>query len=198
MGIEVTPPLQGRVAIVTGASRGIGREVALALARSGCDVVIAAKSVTDTPNLPGTIHSVAREIRDIGRRALAVRVDVRDDAAVQAMTEAALQAFGRIDVLVCNSGALWWQDVEKTPLSKWDLVHAVNARGVFSCIRAALPAMRKQGFGRIVVMSPPIDLRWLKGHVAYCCSKYAQTMLAIGLAEEVKGSGIAINALWPR
>lgn len=186
------------MAVVVGASRGIGREIALALAREGCDVVVAAKSVTEKANLPGTIYSVADEVRALGRRALPVRVDVRDDAAVRGMTAQTVETFGRLDILICNSGALWWRDVEKTPLSKWDLVHGINARGVFSCVQSALPTMRAQAFGRIVVMSPPVDLRWLPGHVAYCCSKYAQTMLAMGLARELDGSGIAINALWPR
>lgn len=198
MGVlQLSPPLQGRVAIVTGASRGIGREIALALARAGCDVVVAAKSIVEKPNLPGTIYSVAGEIRALGRRALAAQVDVRDDGAVRAMVEECMQKLGRVDYLICNSGVLWWRSVEQTPISKWDLVHGVNARGVFSCITAVLPHMKAQGFGRIIVMSPPVDLRWLKGHVAYCCSKYAQTMIAIGLAQEVVDTGIAINALWP-
>ncbi len=195
--LDLSPPLQGRVAIVTGASRGIGREIALSFAHAGCDVVVAAKSVVEKPNLPGTIYSVAAEIQALGRHALAVQVDVRDDAAVRAMVDQCMRQLGRVDYLICNSGALWWQPVEKTPISKWDLVHGVNARGVFSAITAALPHMKAQGFGRIVVMSPPVDLRWLKGHVAYCCSKYAQTMIAIGLAQELVGTGVAINALWP-
>lgn len=190
--------LQGRVAIVAGASRGIGREIALALARAGADVVIAAKSVSEKPNLPGTIFSVAAEARKLGVRALPIQVDVRDDANVRSMVARTVKELGRVDILICNSGAIWWRDVADTPIAKFDLVHGVNSRGVFSCVHAVLPTMRAQGFGRIVVMSPPVDLRWLKGHVAYCCSKYAQTMLAIGLAQEIVGTGIAINALWPR
>lgn len=196
-GFDLSPPLQGRVALVTGASRGIGREIALALARAGCDIVVAAKSIVEKPNLPGTIHSVAAEVRSLGRKALAAQVDVRDDSSVRTMVRNTMEKFGRIDILICNSGALWWKDVEDTPISKWDLVHGVNARGVFSCVSACLPHMKAQGFGRIIVMSPPIDLNYLKGHVAYCCSKYAQTMIALGLAKEVEGTGIGINALWP-
>lgn len=190
--------LQGRVAIVAGASRGIGRELVLALARAGADVVVAAKSITEKPNLPGTIFSVATEARQFGVRTLPIQVDIRDDANVRAMIARTVAELGRIDILICNSGAIWWRDVADTPIAKFDLVHGVNSRGVFSCVHAALPIMRDQGFGRIIVMSPPVDLRFLKGKVAYCCSKYAQTMLAIGLAQEILGTGISINALWPR
>lgn len=190
-------PLAGRVAVITGASRGIGREVALKLAGAGCAVVIAAKSTAAKPNLPGTIFSVAEEARALGARALPVQCDVRDDAAVRRLVEATVREFGRLDILICNSGALWWRDVEHTPMSKYDLVNGVNVRGVYCCVREALLVMKAQGFGRIVVMSPPVDLSWLKGKVAYSISKYGMTMIAMGTAKELKGTGIAINALWP-
>lgn len=189
--------MAGRVAIITGASRGIGRAIALTLARAGCAVVVAAKTVVAQPTLPGTIHTVAAEIRALGARALPVQVDVRDDAAVQRMISETVRAFGRLDYLICNSGALWWRDVENTPMSKYDLVNGVNARAVFSCVRAALPVMKEQGYGRIVVMSPPVELGLLKGKVAYCISKFGMTMIAMGAARELKGTGVAINALWP-
>lgn len=189
----------GRVALVTGASRGIGRCIALTLAAAGADIVVAAKTVEPQATLPGTIHSVAAEVRALGRRALAVQCDVRDDAAVEAMLAAAEAEFGKVDLLVCNSGALWWQDVLRTPMSKLDLVVGVNVRAVFSCVRAVLPGMLRRGYGRIVVMSPPIDLAWLRqgGKVAYLISKFGMTMVAHGLAKEVEGTGVAINALWP-
>lgn len=190
-------PLAGRVAVVTGASRGIGRVVALTLARAGCAVVIAAKSTTEKPNLPGTIYTVAAEARELGARALPFQCDVRDDAAVKRLMQTTVREFGRLDILICNSGALWWRDVEHTPMSKYDLVNGVNARGVFCCVREALLVMKPQGFGRIVVMSPPVDLSWLKDKVAYSISKYGMTMIAMGMAQEVAGTGIAINALWP-
>lgn len=195
--MRTTPPLQGRVALITGASRGIGREIALVLATAGCSIAVAAKSVSATPNLPGTIHSVADEIRALGVSALPIQVDVRDDAAVKRMVEQVVARFGRLDYLICNSGALWWRDVEHTPMNRYDLVNGVNARGVFCCVREALPVMKAQGFGRIVVMSPPVDLRLLQGKVAYCISKFGMTMIAMGVAKEVRGSGVAINALWP-
>lgn len=190
-------PLQGRVALVTGSSRGIGRDIILTLAKAGCSVVIAAKSITDSPNLPGTIHTVAAEARALGVDALPVRCDVRDDAQISAMFQAIDDTFGRLDFLVCNSGALWLHDVERTPMSRFDLVHSINVRATFACVRAALPLMRRNNFGSIVVMSPPIDLLMLKGKVAYSISKFGMTMIAHGLARELKGTGISINALWP-
>lgn len=194
-----SPDLSGKVALITGASRGIGRAIALKLASLGADIVIAAKSVSPQPTLPGTIHSVAGEVRALGVRALAVQCDVRDGGAVDAMVAAAEAAFGRVDVLVCNSGALWWRDVAETPLAKFDLVHGVNSRAVFACVRAVLPGMRKRGYGRVVVMSPPVDMGWLRqgGKVAYLLSKFGMTMIAAGVAKEVEGSGVSVNALWP-
>jgi NAD(P)-dependent dehydrogenase (short-subunit alcohol dehydrogenase family) len=170
---SLSPDLTGRVALITGASRGIGRCIALKLASCGCDIVVAAKTVEPQPKLPGTIHTVAAEVVKMGRRALPVQCDVRSDADVQRMVDQALATFGRIDILICNSGALWWMNVESTPMSKYDLVHGVNVRAVFSCVRAVLPAMQQNKYGRIIVMSPPVDLGWLRqgGKVAYLISK---------------------------
>lgn len=126
-----------------------------------------------------------------------MQCDVRDDAAVKRLMSATVKEFGRLDILICNSGALWWKDVADTPMSKYDLVNGVNARGVFCCVREALPTMTAQGFGRIIVMSPPVELGWLRGKVAYGISKYGMTMIALGLAREVAGTGVTINALWP-
>lgn len=193
------PDLKGKVALITGASRGIGRSIALKLASLGADIVVAAKTVTPQPTLPGTIHTVAAEIRALGVRALPVQCDVRRDADVTAMVAAADAKFGRVDILICNSGALWWRPVADTPMSKFDLVHGVNSRAVFSCVRAVLPGMVGRGFGRVVVMSPPVDMRWLRqgGKVAYLLSKFGMTMIAVGVAKEVEGTGVSCNALWP-
>lgn len=168
-----TPDLSGKVAIITGASRGIGRCIALKLASCGCDIVVAAKTTTPQATLPGTIHTVAAEVIALGRRALPVQCDVRNDDDVQRMVDQTVAEFGRVDILICNSGALWWQNVEETPMSKVDLVMGINVRAVLSCVRAVLPAMKKNGYGRIVVMSPPVDLAWLRqgGKVAYLISK---------------------------
>lgn len=197
MPASSTRPLEGHVAIITGASRGIGRDIALSLARAGCNIVVAAKSTVEKPNIPGTIFSVAAEIRQLGVQALPVQCNVRDDAAIKAMVDKTIHTFGRIDYLICNSGALWWHSMENTPMSKYDLVHQVNVRATFCCVHHVLPIMKKQNFGRIIVMSPPIDLTWLKGKVAYCISKNGMTMIAMGVARELEGTGIGINALWP-
>lgn len=190
--------LSGRVAIITGASRGIGRAIALRLAKEGVAVVIAAKTAEPDPRLPGTIYTVAEEVQASGGRALPVQVDVRDENAVQRMVEQTMQTFGRIDILVNNAGALWWYPVLETPPKRFDLVMDVNLRGAFVCSQAVLPHMMAQRWGHILNMSPPIDFSVLPGKVAYMISKFGMTMLAFGLAEEVKEYNIAVNALWPR
>ena len=144
--------LLGKTAIITGASRGIGRECALALAREGCNVVIAAKSETDTPNLPGTIHSVAKEVECLGVSALASRVDLRDEASIVKCVDDTMAKFGRIDILVNNASSLWWQDMVDTPIKRFDLIHSINSRGSFIMTQACLGHMIANGHGRV---SPP-------------------------------------------
>jgi citronellol/citronellal dehydrogenase len=189
--------LAGKVAIITGASRGIGRCIALTFAREGADVVIAAKTDAPHPKLPGTIHTVAEEVEATGQRALPIQVDVRDDAAIHNMVDKTMGTFGRIDVLINNAGALWWQPVLDTPMKRYDLVNDINSRASFACTQACLPHILEDGGGHVLVFSPPIDLRVLAGRIAYLISKYGMTMLAIGLAEEMQGRPFSINALWP-
>lgn len=189
--------LAGKVAVITGASRGIGRVLALTFAREGAKVVVAAKSEAETARLPGTIYSVAREVEALGSEALPVKCDVRQVGDIEAMVAQATQQFGRIDILVNNAGALWWQDVADTPMFRFDLMHEVNVRGSFAASQAVLPAMTAAGGGHIIVCSPPIDLSVLPGKTGYLISKYGMTMLAHGLAGEVVDRNIAINALWP-
>ncbi len=188
---------EGRVALVTGASRGVGKCLALALAREGADIVIAAKTSKPNPKLPGTIHTAAAEVEALGRRALALEVDVRDEAAVTAAVRAALDRFGRIDFLINNAGALFWQDLAATPLSRFDRVMAVNVRGAFACTHEVLPAMLAQGYGHILMMSPPVEPGAAAGKIAYAVSKFGMTMIAHGLAGELAGRNVACNALWP-
>jgi citronellol/citronellal dehydrogenase len=188
--------LRGRVAIVTGASRGIGRALALGLARAGCHVV-AAKSTEPTDKLPGSIHTVAAEIEALGGRALPLKIDVRDEAQVEEMAARAAERFGRLDVLVNNAGALWWRPLLETPARRFDLVMAVNARAAFLCCRAVLPHMIRGGGGHIVNMSPPLDLAMVPGRIAYSISKLGMTLLTAGLAEEVRAHHVAVNSLWP-
>jgi len=189
--------LAGKVAIVTGASRGVGKSVALALARAGCDVVVAAKTSEVNAKLPGTIHDTAAEVEKLGRRALAVPCNVREFEDVERLRARTLEAFGRIDFLVNNAGALFWSDVADWAPGKFDLVMDVNVRGAFLCSRAVIPAMRAQGGGRIVMMAPPIGTRKLAGKAPYLISKMGMTMLALAIAEEEKAHRIAANALWP-
>jgi citronellol/citronellal dehydrogenase len=189
--------LQGRVAIVTGASRGIGRALALGLARAGCAVVIAAKSTTSTEQLPGSIYTVAQEVEALGAPALPVQVDVRDEGQVEALAARALERFGRIDVLVNNAGALYWRPVLDTPARRFDLVMSVNARAAFLCSRAVLPSMIERRWGQIISLSPPLDLTMVPGRVAYSISKLGMTLLTVGLAEEVRPHHVAVNSLWP-
>jgi citronellol/citronellal dehydrogenase len=189
--------LAGKVAIVTGASRGIGRVLALTFAREGARVVVAAKSEAETARLPGTIYSVAREVEALGAAALPLRVDVRQLEDLQALAAQTVAHFGRVDNLVNNAGALWWQDVEHTPMARFDLMHEVNVRASFAASQAVIPAMTAAGGGHILVCSPPVDLAALPHKVGYLISKYGMTMLAHGLAEELRERRIAVNALWP-
>jgi citronellol/citronellal dehydrogenase len=189
--------LVGRVAFVTGASRGVGKAIALGLARAGCDVVIASRTVAPTPRLPGTIGDTAREVEALGRRALPIAVDVRDDAAVERAVKSALDQWGRIDFLVNNAGALFWQPLASTPLKRFDLVMDVNARAAFACTHHVLPAMKEQKFGHILMMSPPVSTTASGGKIAYAISKFGMTLIAHGLADEVREDNVAANALWP-
>jgi len=187
------------VAIITGASRGIGRAIALTLAeRDRMVLVLAAKSRVSRANLPGTVQSVADECLARGAAAvLPFPLDVRDDQGIERMVHETLQRFGRIDVLVCNAGALWWKPVAETPLERFDLVHGVNARGSFACARAVLPAMVRQKNGLIITMSPPVELDALPGMTGYLISKFGMTMLVHGLGGELAGTGVTSVALWP-
>ena len=190
--------LVGKVAIVTGASRGIGRVIALTFARHGARVVIAAKSEAASARLPGTIYTVAREAEALGAQALAIRCDVRNPEDIQAMVEQTIAQFGRVDILVNNAGALWWQAVADTPMSRFDLMFEVNVRAAFAASQAVIAPMRAGGAGgHIIVCSPPIDLSALPHKVGYLISKYGMTMLAQGLAEELREDKIAVNSLWP-
>lgn len=185
---------------VTGASRGIGRAIALRAARDGANVVVAAKTVEPHARLPGTIHTVAEEIEQAGGRALAVRVDVRSEEEVEAAVEAAVGAFGGIDVLVNNASAIHLAGTLETPMKRYDLMQDVNARGTFLCTRACLPHLAAAENPHVLVLSPPLSLeaRWLAPHVAYTLSKYGMSLCVLGWSEELRERGIGVNALWPR
>ncbi len=192
------PDLKGRAAIVTGASRGIGKALALRLAREGAAVTIASKTEQSTDRLPGSIHDTVREIEAAGGKALAVPTDVRDENAVRAMVDKTLEAFGRIDILVNNAGAIWTQPVLNTPPKRFDLMMGVNVRAAYVCSYYVLPHMVQQKWGHILNMCPQLSLAPSPGKVAYMISKLGMARLAIGLAEEHRADNVASNTLWPR
>ncbi|AZT84678.1 NAD(P)-dependent oxidoreductase [Marinobacter sp. NP-4(2019)] len=192
--------LNKRTVFITGGSRGIGRAIALACAKQGANVVIAAKSDTPHPKLPGTIHSVADEIRAAGGQALPLVLDVRDEKQVLQRVNEAGEHFGGIDVLVNNAGAIRLTGVENLKASRYDLMHQVNARAVFVCSQAALPWLKQSDSAHILSLSPPLNLdtKWFAQYGPYTTTKYAMTMLSMGMAEEFKRYDIAVNCLWPK
>lgn len=192
--------LEGKTLFITGGSRGIGRAIALTCAEAGANVVLAAKSDKPHPKLPGTIHSVAEEVSQAGGQALPIKLDVQDADAVKAAMEQAASHFGGIDLLVNNAGAIRLQGVEKLPVKRYDLMQSVNSRAVFVCSQAALPWLKQSSRGHILSLSPPLNLapKWFAPHAPYTLSKYGMTMLSIGMAEEFKRYGIAVNTLWPK
>ncbi|HUI80760.1 MAG TPA: SDR family oxidoreductase [Bryobacteraceae bacterium] len=192
------PNLHGRVAVVTGASRGIGKALAIRLAQEGADVTVAAKSETSTERLPGSIHDTADAIRALGRRALPVVTDVRDEDAIRNMIERTIAEFGRLDILVNNAGAIWTKPILDTPPKRFDLMMDVNARAAYVACYYALPQMVKQQWGHVLNMCPHLSVEPSPGRVAYIISKLGMTRIAIGLAAEHRKDNIAGNTLWPR
>ncbi|HVI74392.1 MAG TPA: NAD(P)-dependent oxidoreductase [Anaeromyxobacteraceae bacterium] len=194
------PTLKGKTVFITGASRGIGKAIGLRVARDGANVVIAAKSKVPNPKLPGTIYSAAEEIEKAGGKALAVPCDIRSEEEVQGAVKLAVERFGGIDVLVNNASAIFLADTAGTPMKRFDLMHGVNARGTFLCTQTCLPHLLKAENPHVLVLSPPLSLRprWFAPHVAYTMAKYGMSMCVLGMAEELRERGVAVNALWPR
>ena len=192
--------LEARTLFITGGSRGIGREIALRAARDGANVAIAAKTAEPHPRLAGTIHSVAAEIEAAGGRALAIRLDVRDEHAVAAAIDRAAQHFGALDILVNNASAISLTPTSATPAKRFDLMFGVNVRATFLCSQAAIPHLRRSANPHILTLSPPLSMKakWFAGHLAYTMSKYGMSMCTLGMAEELRPDGIAVNSLWPR
>ena len=192
--------LQGKTLFITGASRGIGREIALRAARDGANIVIAAKSAEPHAKLPGTIHSVAAEVEEVGGKALALQVDVRDENAVKNAMAQAAEHFGGIDVLINNAGAIKLVGVEKLEPKRFDLMYQINTRAVMVCSQAALAYLKKSAGGHILNLSPPLNLdaKWFAQHGPYTVTKYGMSMLTLGMSEEFKKYGISVNSLWPK
>ncbi len=192
--------LKDKTLFITGGSRGIGKAIALRAARDGARVVIAAKTTQPHPTLPGTIYTAAEEIEAAGGQALAIALDIRDEAAVAQAMQQAASHFGGIDVLVNNASAISLTPTLATPPKRYDLMHDINVRGTFFCCQSAISHLRRAANPHILTLSPPLNLnpRWFAPHLAYTMSKYAMSMTVLGLAEELRGDRIAANALWPR
>jgi citronellol/citronellal dehydrogenase len=192
--------LAGKTLFVTGASRGIGLAIARRAAADGANVVVAAKTTEPHPKLPGTIHTAAAEIEAAGGRALAVACDIRSEEQVEAAVAAGVERFGGIDVLVNNASAISLTGTLETPMKRFDLMFGVNVRGTFLCSQKCLPHLLAAANPHILNLSPPLNLdpKWFAGHVAYTMAKYGMSMCVLGMAEELRDRGVAVNALWPR
>lgn len=191
-------PLKGKVCIITGATRGIGKHIALTLASYGVNIVSVGKSTESKPDLPGSIYQTTQEVMKIGSVhgsiGISIKCNVMDENDVKNMINQTIKTFGRIDILINNASALWWTNMEKTPMKKYDLINSVNARGTFMCTKYALPYLKKTN-GKVITMSPPIHLDMIAGKIAYSISKFGMTMVTHGIAKECPE--ISINSLWP-
>jgi citronellol/citronellal dehydrogenase len=193
-------PFERKTVFITGASRGIGKAIGLRLAQGGANVVIAAKTTEPHPKLPGTIFTAAAEMEAAGGKALAVKMDIRDEAQVEAAVAQAVDVFGGIDILVNNASAISLTPTEQTATKRYDLMHQVNVRGTFITSRTCIPHLKKSDNPHILNLSPPLNMdpKWFANHLAYTMTKYGMSMCVLGMAEEYKSRGIAVNALWPR
>ena len=192
--------LRGKTVFITGASRGIGKAIALRAARDEANIVIAAKTTVPHPTLPGTIYTAAEEIEAAGGHALAVPTDIRNEAEVDGAVQRAVETFGGIDVLVNNASAISLTGTLETPMKRFDLMHQVNTRGTFLCTQKCVPYLKRAPNPHILNISPPLNLdpRWFAPYVAYTMAKYGMSLCVLGMAEEFRADGIACNALWPR
>jgi len=192
--------LKDKTLFITGASRGIGKAIALRGARDGANIAVAAKTNRPHPKLPGTIYTAAEEIEAAGGRALPCIVDIRFEDQVQAAIDQTVEEFGGIDVLVNNASAIHLTDTVSTPMKRYDLMHQINTRGTFLCSQKCIPHLEKADNPHILNLSPPLNMeaKWFAPHVAYTMAKFGMSMCVLGMAEELKPNGIAVNALWPR
>ena len=191
---------KNKIIFITGASRGIGKAIALKLAADGANIVIAAKSTQENPKLGGTIFSAAQEIEAVGGKALPLQVDIRNEEQIKNAVLKTVETFGGIDVLINNASAIQLTNTLQTEAKKFDLMHSINVRGTFLVTQACLPHLQKSSNAHILTLSPPIDniKNWLNKHIAYTMSKYNMSMMAIAWANEFKKDNIASNALWPK
>ena len=202
--MSITGDLSGKRIFVTGGSRGIGLAIALRAARDGASIAIAAKTSDPNPKLPGTIHTAAEEIRAAGGTALPIQCDLRDENQIAEAIAQTAAEFGGIDILINNASAINLTPTEATPAKRFDLMFDVNVRCTFLASQAAIPHLRASAeAGRnphILTLSPPLSMKakWFQHHVAYTMAKYGMSMCVLGMSEEFRKTGIAVNALWPR
>jgi len=194
------PTLAGKTLFITGTSRGIGLAIALRAARDGANIVVTGKTTEPHPKLPGTIYTAAKEIEAAGGKALPIAMDIRFDDKVQAAVEQAARHFGGIDILVNNASAISLTGTLQTPMKRYDLMMGINVRGTYLCSQACLRYLAKAANPHILNLAPPLDLRskWFAPTLAYTMSKYGMSLCVLGMAEEFRKQGIAVNALWPR
>ena len=193
-----------KVALITGASRGIGRSVAIGLAKKGYNIVIASKSIIENPKLPGTIHTVSDEMKklDLGVEVLPIKTDLRKYDDIINLSSKIKEKFNRLDVLFNNAGALWWKNMNETPIDKYDLVNSINSRASYALSRECIPLMEKNG-GHIIMHSPPLPTNIddtkniLSGKIGYMISKWGMTLTALGISQEFDGKKISANTIWP-
>ena len=194
------PTLQGKTLFITGASRGIGLAIALRAARDGANVAVVAKSAEAHPKLPGTVYTAVDEIETAGGKGLPCITDIRSEEQVQAAVDQTVKAFGGIDILVNNASAIFLAGTLETPMKRYDLMHSVNIRGTYLCSQLCLPQLLEGSNPHILNISPPLNMeaRWFAHHVAYTMAKFGMSMCVLGMAEEFREKGVAVNALWPR
>ena len=192
--------LRGKTLFITGASRGVGRAIALRAARDGANIVIAAKTQDPHPKLPGTIHDAAMEIQEVGGKALPCPTDIRFEDQVQSAVESALKTFGGIDILINNASVLNPTGTLETDMKRFDLMMGVNLRGAFLCSKLCLPHLKKASNPHVLNIAPPpsLDPKWFAPHVGYTIAKFGMSLLVLGMAEEFRDEGIAFNGLWPK
>lgn len=192
--------LKNKNVFITGASRGIGKEIALRLAREGANIAIAAKTTERHPKLEGTIYSVAEEIEKLGGKALPLMVDVREAGRIESAIQETVAKFGGLDILVNNASAINLNPTLELPMKRFDLIFSVNVRATFLCSKYCVPHLKKSTNPHILTLSPPLNMnpKWFKKHLAYTMSKYGMSMCTLGMAQEFKQDGIAVNSLWPK
>ena len=191
---------KGRTVLITGGSRGIGKAIALRLAKEGANIAIAAKTAEPHPKLEGTIYTAAAEIEKLGVKALPLQCDIRSEQQIQTTVDAVVQTFGGIDILINNASAINLMPTEQMEPKRFDLMHSIQVRGTFFMCQACIPYLKQSNHAHILNLSPPLNLnpKWFAAHLAYTMSKYGMSMIVMGLAEELKKYNIGVNALWPQ